>query len=249
MPIFTGRIAVTLDIANQFAVCFGSRIKTERSFYLIILQVAIDGLGAADHLHAIVLGSIILGQHTSIGIGVIATDNDNGLDVELANHFESLFKLLLLLQFGTSGTDHVKTACVTVFVNDVGSKLFVVVVNKSARPHEETIKAIVRIQALDGIEKTANHIVAAGSLAAPQNHSDIHLAGVGLVTGNKLHQRHSISVGEQLLDFFLIANALRRFTFFHLDGTLKTFWQLGTIFCPFTLQATFFHNLFINVVS
>ena len=176
VPVFAGRVAVAFNIAYQLGIGLGGRVEAEARLYLVVLQVAVDGLGAAYHLHAAVLGSIILGQHTGVGVGVVAADDDDGLDVELAYNLETLLKLAFLLQLGAAASYHVETAGVAVFVYQFGSKFHIVVVHQSAGAQDEAIDAVFGVKTLHGVEKSANHVVAAGGLTAAENHAHIHLA-------------------------------------------------------------------------
>ena len=74
MPVLAGTVAVTLDIANQLAVGLAGSIETKTCLNLVVLQVTINRLGAANHLHAIFLGSIVFGQNTGIGVGIVAAN-------------------------------------------------------------------------------------------------------------------------------------------------------------------------------
>ena len=88
-------------------------------------------------------------------------------------------------------------------------------VNQATRTHEETIKAVGWVQLLQCIKKTTNDIVTARSLTATEDNTHVHFGVVSLVTRYELYERHTISVREELLDFFLIVYTLSRSTFFH----------------------------------
>ena len=118
-------------------------------------------------------------------------------------------------------------------------------VNKTAGTHEEAVELVLGVELLDSVEDTADDIVAARSLAARKDYTYIDFLAHCLIAGNKLHEGHAISVGEQFLDFFLIAYALGRLAFLYLNGTLKTFWQFRLVSSAFSLQKTFFHFTFI----
>ena len=128
MPILAGRIAVAFDVSDKLAVSLCGSIETERSFNLLVLQVAVDGFGATDNLYAVILGCIIFGQDACVGVRVVATDNNDGLNVQLADNLQAFFKLLGRFQFCTSATNHVETAGVAILVNEIGRYLNVLVV-------------------------------------------------------------------------------------------------------------------------
>ena len=68
VPVFACRVAVALNVTNHLSIGLAGSIETERSFNLVVLQVAVDSLGATDNLYAIVLGSIVFSQHASVGV-------------------------------------------------------------------------------------------------------------------------------------------------------------------------------------
>ena len=76
--------------------------KPKRSLDDFVLEVAVDGLGTADYLHAGVDLLVVLGEHTCVGVGVIAADDDEGLDVELLEDFKTFVELSLCLELCTA---------------------------------------------------------------------------------------------------------------------------------------------------
>ena len=115
-------------------------------------------------------------------------------------------------------------------------------VNKTAWPHQEAIKTVLRIQLFDSIKQTTDDIVSTGSLTSGENNTDINSLGVVFLTRHELYQRHTIGVREQLFDFFLIVNTLCGSTLYNLYCTLKSLRQLWLISSSFFLQCTNFHN-------
>ena len=96
MPILLGGIGVALDIADDLAEGLGGGVEAEGAFDVLVLQVAVDGLGAADHLHAGVVGGKVLGQHSRVGVGIVAADDHDGVDAVLFAVFGNDGKLLLV---------------------------------------------------------------------------------------------------------------------------------------------------------
>ena len=248
MPVLTGRVAVTFDVTNKLCIGLAGCIETERGLNLVVLQVAVDGLRTTDDLHAILLGSIVLSQHAGIGVGVVATDDDECLDVEFAKNFYTLLKLLYLFKLRAAGTNHVKTAGVAIVFQKVFRDFNILVVYETARTHKETIKMVLGVQLLDTIEKTTDHIVSTRSLTTAEDNSHIHLCGIHHFSWFKLYERHSVGVGEEGFDFFLIVNALCRSTFLDFHCALKCLRQLRLIGCSCNLQCTFFHVLSFNII-
>ena len=80
VPVFLCRVSVALDVTNQLAVHFASGVEAERGLNHVVLQVAVDGLRAANHLNTAFLLQVILCQHAGIGVRVVAANNHDGLD-------------------------------------------------------------------------------------------------------------------------------------------------------------------------
>ena len=216
VPVFAGGVGVALDVADDLCISLAGRVETEARLDLFVLQVAVDGLGAADDLYAVLLGGIIFGQDAGIRVGVVAADDNDGLDAQFADDLQTGLELILLLQLRTAGTDHVETARVAIFVDDFGCQLYVLVVYQTAGAHEEAVELVLGALLLEFVEEAADNIVAAGSLTAGEDDADVHrLVSTLLVRRNELHEGHTIGIGEESLYFFLIAYALRGSTFFN----------------------------------
>ena len=196
---------------------------------------------AADDLHAIVLGSIVLGQDAGVGVGVVAADDDDSLDVELADDLQALLKLLDFLQLGAARANHVEAAGIAVFIDDLLRQLHVVVIHQTARAEDEAIETVLGVQLLHGVEQTGDDIVATRSLTAAEDDSHVHLLVGNSLAGNELHERHAVGIREELLDFFLVVNTLSGLAFNGLHGTLQSQRKLGLIGGASNLQCTFFH--------
>ena len=114
MPVLTCRVAVALDVTNEFSVCLAGCIETERSLDLVVFEVAVDGLRAADYLYAVLLGCVVLSEYTSICVRVVATDDNESLDAEFAENLNTLLELLFLLELSTSRADDVETTGIAI---------------------------------------------------------------------------------------------------------------------------------------
>ena len=235
VPVLAGRVTVALDVTDQLRVGLTSGIEAERGLNLRVLQVTVDGLRTTDHLHTILLGSIVLSQHTSVGVRVVTTDNHDSLDVELADDLQTLLELIDLLQLCTARADHVETASVAILVDNLWSQLHIVMINQTTRAEDETEETVLRVELLDLIEQTGNHVMTARSLTARKDDTNVHLGVIGLCCGLKLHDRHTVSVGEQLLDLFLVANTLSGLTFLDFYSTLQGLRQFRLISSPCNL--------------
>ena len=102
VPVFLGREAVALYVADKLGVDFGGGVEAERRLDDLVLEVAVDGLRAADHLHSGADALVVLGEHGCVGIGVVAADDHESLDAELLEDLKTLVELLFLLKFGAA---------------------------------------------------------------------------------------------------------------------------------------------------
>ena len=241
MPVFACRVAVALDVADNLAVGLASGVEAERSLDLVVLQVAVDGLGTADYLHAVVLCSVVFGQNACVGVGVVAADDYESLDVELAQNLDALFKLLFLLEFGAAAADEVEATSVAVVFEQLFGNLDVFVVNETAGAHEKTVEAVFGVELLHFVKQTRDYVVSARSLAAAEDYAHVDGLLCGLLCGNKLHEGHSVCVGEKFFDFLLIVNALCGSAFLYLHCTLECFRQFRLIGRSLFLQCAKFH--------
>ena len=191
VPVLACRVAVALYVADNLSIGLAGSIETERCLNLVVLQVAVYGLGTADDLYAVVLCSIILSQHTGVGVGVVTTDDYHGVDAKLTDDFQSLLKLVYLLKFRTARAYHV-----AVVLEEVLGYLDILMVNKSTRTHEETVKTVCGIQLLYLVKKSGDNVMTARSLAAAEDYTHIDGLAELLLTGYELHQRHAVGVGE-----------------------------------------------------
>ena len=81
-------------------------------------------------------------------------------------------------------------------------------INETAGAHQEAIETVFGVQLLNLVEQTGNNVVATRSLTSTEDHTNVHSLGGLALSGNKLYQRHTVGIGEELFDFFLIVNAL-----------------------------------------
>ena len=166
MPVLLCGVSVTLDVADELGVCLCSCIETERSLDVLVLEVAVDRLGAADDLDACVLCSHVLSESSSVCVGVVAADdNDSGKAVLLSICCNCL-ELLYCLELGSAGTDDVETACVPVCIDELVVELNIIVLEKSVRSLLEAEELVLRVCSLKSVIKTGNNIVSARSLSA-----------------------------------------------------------------------------------
>ena len=154
MPVFLGRVAVTHDVAYYLRVYLCSGVETERGLNFRVLQVAVDSLRTSNNLYIGTDSLIVFCKHAGIGVRVVATYDDESLDIKSLENFETFVELLLLLKLCTSRTDDVETTGVAVLVDNVGSEFHIVVVNETSRTEDETIETVLWIEFLYAVKQS-----------------------------------------------------------------------------------------------
>ena len=88
MPVFTCRLRVAADVADELAVGFGCGIEAERDGDVRVLEVAVNGFGHADNSGIAFLLHKVLGHQGGVGVGLeynniaVATDISIGIGAE-----------------------------------------------------------------------------------------------------------------------------------------------------------------------
>ena len=118
-------------------------------------------------------------------------------------------------------------------------------VYETTRAEDETVETVLGVELLDLVEKTCDDVVTTRSLTTAKDNTHIHLLRVGLGSGLKLYDGHTIGIGEEFLDFLLITYTLSGLTFLNLHSTLKRLGELRLISGSGELQCTFFHILLL----
>ena len=166
MPVFLSGVTVAHNVAYYLRIYFGSSVETERSLNFRALKVAVNGLRTADNLYSGSDSLVILCQYASVGVRVVTADDYKSLDVESLQNLQSFVKLVFLLKLCASGTDDVEATSIAVLVNDVGGKLYIVVIYKSTRTKDESEESVFRIKFLYTVKQTRYDVVSAGSLTS-----------------------------------------------------------------------------------
>ena len=218
MPVFLGGVAVSLDISDKLAVCLCCCIKTKGSFNIFILQIAVDRLRASDDLYACLMRCHVLGKNSCICVGIVTADDNDCCDTVLFADLCGNSELFLCLKFGPSGTDDIKTACISVLINIGIVKNDVIIIQKSARTALEAIKDVLLIRCFQSVIQTAYDVMSAGSLSAGKNNTnDLFLRCGCILSLLKRDLLFSVCVREKGFDLFLISNALCRLAFLYAD--------------------------------
>ena len=117
MPVFACRIAVALYVSDKFGIRLTCSVETEAGFNLLVLEVTVNGFGTSNNLYTIVFFCILFSKYTCIGVGIVASNDDESFDSEFAKDFNTAFELLFLFEFCASASDDVKASCVAVFID------------------------------------------------------------------------------------------------------------------------------------
>ena len=124
-------------------------------------------------------------------------------------YFDTVVELPGLFEFGTSGTDDVEAAGVTVLVDDGAGEFLILAVDETGRTAEEAVELVVGVQCLQTVVETADNVVTAGSLTAGEDDADVNRfgVGIGLGVGVRLERDKGQTVGvrEEFLDFLLVS--------------------------------------------
>ena len=151
------------------------------------------------------MGGHILRKHARIGVRIVAADNNDGSNAVLLANLCGNGKLLFGLQLGSSGTDDIKSAGISVLINISILKHNIIVLNQSAGASLEANQDILFIGCLQGIVQTAYDIVSARCLSAGKNHADyLLLSGRSILSLLKGNLGFPVGVREQLFNFLLI---------------------------------------------
>ncbi len=193
-------------------------------------------------MHAGVLGEVVFGEHAGVGVGVVAADDDDGLDAEFLADFKTLIELVGLFEFGASGADDVEAAGVAVVVDDVGGELDVLMVDESRWAAEEAVEFAVLIEGLDAVEYAGDDVVAARGLSAGEDYADVEWFGLGsLISFFEGDDGHAVGVGEEFLDVVLVGDGGCGLAFSESCSSDDGGWHLGSVFAALDLQCTLAH--------
>ena len=97
------------NVADQLGVGLAGGVEAEADLDVLVLQVAVNGLGSADHARAAVVLREVLRQQAGVGVRVIAADDDQPVQLEALAVLHGLLELLGGLDLVAAGHDHVET--------------------------------------------------------------------------------------------------------------------------------------------
>ncbi len=181
MPVLLCGVGISLDVSDELRVRLGRRVKAKGALDVIVLQVAVDGLRAADDLYADMIRRKILGQDSRIRVGIVAADDDNRCKAMLLSRLGRRLELLRSLNLCSARTDDIKPACVAVCIDEGVIKFNAVVVNQSARAALEAEQDILPVRRLQRVIQTGDDIMSARCLAAGENDTNNLLFRCGCI--------------------------------------------------------------------
>ena len=242
VPVLASRVTVALDVTDDFSVDLRSGVEAEGGLDLLVLQVTVDGLGAANDLDGSADALVVFCEDCSVGVGVVTTDDDQRTDVELLEDLETLVELSRLLELRTARADDVEAAGIAVLVDDIGRQLDVVVLYETVRTHEEAIETAVGMDLLQTVEEACDDVVPTRSLTAREDDTAIDGRARGsLARSFESELGETVCVREKLGDSFLIADALRSCTEDGLHATFQCLRELGAVLTTSLLECTLNH--------
>ena len=225
MPVFLGGVGITLDVTDKLGIGLASGVETERGLDHLVLEVAVDSLRTADDLDTALLLEVVLGEHTGVGITIITTNNNDSLDTQLFAYLDTIVELPCLFQFGTSGTDDIETAGITVLINDVARQFLILSVNQSGRTAEEAVEFVIRIEGFETVIKAGDDIVSTGSLTSGKDNTYVKRLGASVLVLRRFHSnnRQAISVREEFFNLFLVCYGLCFLAFYEAYAALQCY--------------------------
>ena len=93
MVVFLRGQRVHADVPDQLRVDLARRVKTERHRDVVVLQIAVDRLRAADHVRAVMDALEVLRQQGGVRVGVVAADDDQTVQFQIVAHLRGRLEL------------------------------------------------------------------------------------------------------------------------------------------------------------
>ena len=207
VPVLLGTVGITANISNQLGISLTSSVKSKACFNLLVLQVTVDSLGNTDNTGLLSQLQETLCQQGCICVGVITTDDYNGIQVKLFCSGNAGCILLGSFNLGASRTNHVESTSVAVFIHKGISNFYIFTIDKSRGTTCKTDNNRILISLLDSVIQTGNNIVSTGSLSTRKNDSNTDfLQGIRIVTLLEQGLWLSVSILEQVFQLSLVSN-------------------------------------------
>mmetsp|Transcript_20396 Transcript_20396/g.44451 ORF Transcript_20396/g.44451 Transcript_20396/m.44451 type:complete len:260 (-) Transcript_20396:29-808(-) len=190
------------NVADELRICAAGRVEAERHRDLRgTLEIAVDGLRAADDLRSAAYFLELLGKESAVGVGVVPTDDHQAIQLELFTDFPGGYELLRRLDLVPSAANHVEAARVAVAIHHDVVDLRHVAGEESMRAIAEAVRDRTWPGALHSIVDSRHDVVTSWCLSSAENNAD--LEALGWINGSSTPQtdgRHAISGGKEALD-------------------------------------------------
>ena len=186
---------------------------------------------------------VVLCQYASVGVRVVAADDNYRFDTQFVANLDTVVELPCLFQFGTTRADNVETAGVAVVVNHFIGQQGVLAFNQAARTAQETIELVLRVEGFQPVVQAADNIVSAGGLTAGENHTHVErLAAVGALCGLHGNNGQTVGIREERLNLRLVGYGLCFLAFYKAYGAAQRYRHLRLVTLPRNLKWTFLHS-------
>ena len=198
--VLLGGESIHANIANQFGVDFASGVETEGDGDVVVLQVTVDGLGTANDVGAVVNALEILGKQGSVGVGVISTNHNETVQVEVVADLGGGLELVVSLDLITARADHIESTHISVLVHELVIDLDVLSSENATRTVAEAIH--IAADLLDKVVNTSNDVMTAGSLTTGKNNTNVHGSPLLLLAFFIFYTRKTIGARKKGFDLF-----------------------------------------------
>ena len=173
---------------------------------------------------------------------------DNLKTIALDDMISDYYRMLSLKGLNIISSNMSRRDRVSRLVNKQTGSIFIM-------SHDDEIPYRQLLEGLDTVEEAGNDVVPARGLAAGEDDADVELRILNRFALDKLHYGHAIRIGEEGLDFGLVADGLGRCAFDSLDRALEGDGKLGLIGGAGDLKIGFdWHNvlykmLYVNYIT
>lgn len=133
---------------------------------MLVFKITINSLWGSNNSAFGVVLCEVFSKKASVGVGVVATNDNDTIQVKGFAVLEGVFKLLRRLNLVSSRANHVEASHVSVKLHVVGLDLHVVVAEDAVRSVEESKQLRVRVDLLSHIKETHDHIVSSCGLSS-----------------------------------------------------------------------------------
>jgi hypothetical protein len=136
---------------------------------VLTLEITVDRLGYSDDGRGDAPLEEVLGEHGGVRIRVVAPDDDQTVQPELATSGDAGGELLGRFNLVPARADHVESTRVTKRVDRCAIQFRVTGIDDSPRPPEEPVDPGIGVKRAQGVEQPGDHVVTSGSLPSAEH--------------------------------------------------------------------------------